>query len=566
MRGFIVRLKDAVPHERLLVRPGASEREQALALASSNQEGARWRRLVQESGLDAAPGRRAAALRPVGRDQQLLAFEKPLSQAEAQALRQRIAARPDVDWVEPNTRERRLQVPDDPFFANGDQWWLRPASGSNGNVLAERRRGAPGLQTAWQQPGGTGGAPTVVAVLDTGIRTHPDLDPARILQGYDFVSDATFSNDGDGRDADPTDPGDFVSIADLADPSYAGCGVENSSWHGTSIAGIIAATSNNAQGVAGIHWNARVLPVRVAGKCGADVADIVDGMRWAAGLPVAGAPANPTPARIINISFGGSNTCGPLYQTAIDELKAAGVIVVAAAGNEHALPTRPASCTGVVSVVALNRDGFKTNYSNFGSALAATGIATVAGDDDGSGARWNSLADPGILTIGIEGSQAPGGPTYYYLFGTSFSSPIVAGVASLMLAVNPALTADQLIDGLRKSARPHVTSPVIAACSDANPGRCLCTTATCGAGILDAARALLYAASPTTPLPNLSAEVIDNADVRAAAALGPDRDPNPGTPIDPPPSDDGGGGAMSGAWIAALALAALLLAPRRRRA
>jgi serine protease len=162
--------------------------------------------------------------------------------------------------------------------------------------------------------------------------------------------------------------------------------------------------------------------------------------------------------------------------------------------------------------------------------------------------------------------KAPGPPTYYYLYGTSFSTPIVTGVASLMLSVNPALTADQLIDGLRKSARPHVTSPLIAACSWDNPGRCICTTATCGAGILDAEQALLYAANPTTYVaPARIGAVIDNGDVVAAVARGPDRDPNPSSPTDPPASD-GGGGAMSGAWIALLALAALVLsAPRRRR-
>ncbi len=97
---------------------------------------------------------------------------------------------------------------------------------------------------------------------------------------------------------------------------------------------MIAAQDNNGTGGAGIHWGASILPVRVAGKCGADLADIVDGMRWAGGLAVAGMAPNPNPARIINISFGGSAACGAMYQTAIDELRNAGVVVVAAAGNE----------------------------------------------------------------------------------------------------------------------------------------------------------------------------------------------------------------------------------------
>jgi len=564
VRSLIVRMKDAVPHPRPAVPAEANPRDRALALAATPQQ-ARVQRLLDDAGLGAAAGRGAATWRAAGRDQQLVVFDRALSGAEAQAAVQRLAARPDVDWVEVNTRERRLHLPNDSYFADGSQWWLRPASGSDANVLADRRRGAPGVQSAWQQPGGTGASvPAVVAVLDTGITAHPDLDASRILPGYDFVDDVAFSNDGNGRDNDPADPGDFVSPADLAQPTFidAGCVEETSSWHGTSIAGIVAGATDNNRGAAAINWGARVLPVRVAGKCGADVADIVDGMRWAAGLPVAGVAVNPNPARIVNISFGGSSACGAAYQTAVDELKAAGVIVVAASGNEFGAPTRPANCIGVVGVVGLNRDGFKTNYSNFGARLAATGIATIAGDDTSAGARWNALADPGILTLGNDGTQAPGSPAYYYLHGTSFATPIVAGVASLMLSVNPALSANQLIEGLRRSARPHVRSSFIGECSTANPGRCVCTRATCGAGILDAEQALLYAAHPGSYVaPAGAGALIDNADVQAAAALGPDRDP------DPPPlsSGGGGGGAMSGGWVAALGFAAALLSARRRR-
>lgn len=566
VRGLIVRLKDAPAHERLQARPNADARERVQAVAEADREGLRWKRVVEEAGL-----KNVHTLRPVGRDQQVIRFDKPMSAAEAQALMQRLKARPDVDWVEVNTRERRLQsTPDDPHFTSGSQWWLGPVAGTNGNVLADRKRGVAGLQSAWLQPGGQGSSAVVVAVLDTGITNHPDLT-GRVLTGYDFVSDIKFANDGDGRDADPSDPGDFVSSADLSDNHYAGCGLENSSWHGTVIAGMLAADTNNGAGVAALAWNGRVLPVRVAGKCGADVADIVDGMRWAAGLPVAGGvPTNPNPARIINISFGGSNACGSAYQTAINDLKAVGVIVVAAAGNEHALPTRPANCSGVVGVVALNRDGFKSNYSNFGSELTANGMAVAAGDDAGSGSRWSGLADEGVLTVGNSGTHGPQTAGYYYHYGTSFAAPMVSGVAGLMLGVNAGLTADQLIRGLRSSARPHVTSPKIGTCSWTNPGRCICTTNTCGAGILDAAQALLYAANPTTYVaPARPADVIDNADVTAAVALGADRDANPPQVVDPPSSGGGGGGgggAMSVAWIVALATAAALLSGRRRRA
>ena len=263
----------------------------------------------------------------------------------------------------------------------------------------------------------------------------------------------------------PSDPGDWVDSVDLARPAYAGCAAESSSWHGTAIAGMLVATANNGQGGASTNWPGRVLAVRVAAKCGADVADIVDGMRWAAGLPVCRSsdafgtcteflPNNPNPARVINISFGGSGDCSP-YQGAINELRGMGVVVVAAAGNEYAAtPTRPAKCPGVIGVAALNRDGFKSTYSNFGSTLA---VATVGGDDP-DGAWGNRVADSGVLSVGNFGDTAPGTSGYFNYFGTSFSTPIVAGAVSLMLAVNPALTAAQIEQGLRVSARPHVKS------------------------------------------------------------------------------------------------------------
>jgi serine protease len=249
--------------------------------------------------------------------------------------------------------------------------------------------------------------------------------------------------------------------------------------------------------------------------------------------------------------------CDP-YQAAIDELRALGVVVVAAAGNEHTAPTRPAKCPGVVGVVALNRDGFKSNYSNFGAALTASGIATVGGDDaDG---RWAALADTGLVSIGNSGDTTPQRNDYYLYYGTSFSAPLAAGAVSLMLSVNPQLTHAQIVQGLRASARPHVGAnvPGVAACSESNPGRCLCGTTTCGAGILDAVQAALYAANPAGYVaPAWPAVVLDSAELRAAAALGPDRPSNT-----PPPSGGGGGGGggtTSLGWLLALLVAALRL-------
>jgi len=555
-RGLIVRLKHPIGNEKLHPRGGSPRTREAA------QESVRWQRVLGEAGLAGTSGRVEPRLRPVGRDQQLIEFERPLSQAEAASVREKLMSRPDVEWVEPNLREKRLQTtPSDPLF--DQQWWLQPKSGSNANTPDARLRGVSDFQTAWLR---ATHAPVVVAVLDTGITSHPDL-AGRLLPGHDFVSVIEYANDGNGRDADPSDPGDYVSSADLASGLFAGCAVEKSSWHGTIVAGMVAAQVGNGEGGAGIHWGASVLPVRVAGKCGAEVPDIIDGMRWAAGLPVAGVALNPNPARIINISFGGSAACGRAYETAVDELRAIGVVVVAAAGNEWSRPSRPASCPGVVGVVGLNRDGFKTNYSNFGGQIGVSGLAAVSGDDN-QGAWGTELADSGLTTLTNLGSTVPASGGYARLYGTSFAAPQVAGTIAHMLSLNPALTYQQVVQGLRLSARPHVTSPKIAECSDSNPGRCICTTSTCGAGILDADQALLFATMPGSYVPpRRLGEVIDNAQVDAALALAP-RDRPSNVVVVADSGGGSGGGAFGVFWLLALATAALTLpalrvAPRR---
>jgi len=519
-------------------------------------------RALRAAGLNAKS-------RHLGPRSRHLDFGGRLPHEEAQRLAQRLAESPEVEWVVPNERERRLAVPQDPLFAasvsSSGQWWLFPAGGSNANDIEERRRGVAGVQTAWQV--GTGAAAPVVAILDTGITSHPDLASA-VLPGRDFVSTVEYANDGDGWDADASDPGDWVSEADRSASAalFGDCEVGDSSWHGTVIAGLLAAGTDNSLGVAAINWRGRVLPVRVAGKCGAEVADIVAGMRWAAGLPVYDGqgrvlPLNPNPARVLNISFGGSAACNAAYQDAIDELAAKGVVVVAAAGNEHGAVTRPANCRGVIGVAALNRDGFKSSYSNFGTGVA---IATVGGDPRLLGNWGMALGDDGLLTLGNAGTTGPRGGIYTREAGTSFAAPVVAGVIGLMLSVNPSLSATQIVQGLQRSARPHVVSPKIAACSDLNPGRCICSTATCGAGILDADGALRYALDPNAYVaPARQAEVIDNIDVTDAIALGADRPANTGTPV--AASDSGGGGALGLGWLAALALAVIALSSRRPR-
>jgi serine protease len=271
---------------------------------------------------------------------------------------------------------------------------------------------------------------------------------------------------------------------------------------------------------------------------------------------------NPNPARVLNISFGGSAACNAAYQDVIDEVARIGVVVVAAAGNENGAVSRPANCRGVIGVAALNRDGFKASYSNFGAALA---IATVGGDPRMVGNWGFDVGDDGLLTLGNDGVRGVGNAIYVRQAGTSFAAPVVAGVAGLMLGVNPSLTAAQINDGLQRSARPHVVSPTIAECSEQNPGRCICTTATCGAGILDAMAALQYAADPAAYVaPNRVPEVIDNPEVDAAVALGADRPSNVTVPPASTPSGSGGG-ALGWPWLLALGAAVAALSCRRAR-
>jgi serine protease len=548
-RGFIVELKDAVPH----AEPTRETALQADRADPSALQRERLQRAVSAAGV--AP----TATRPQGRAAHVLEFGRALSAAETDAILVRLRASPDVAWAEPNDREHALQstTPSDPLFTGtSGQWWLHPVSGTDANTIDARLRGVPGVQRAWTWASGGTAAP--VAVLDTGVTAHPELQ-GMWLPGADMVSDPTMANDGSARDLDPTDPGDWVSASERAQDAFSDCDAHASSWHGTIVSGILAARTDNNEGVAAIGWNARIVPVRVAGKCGAEVADIIDGMRWAAGLWVRdGArgwlPLNPNPVRLINLSFGGNKPCNAAYQRTIDELREHGVLVVTAAGNGQGVVMRPANCRGVVAVAALNRDGFKARYSNFGPEIT---LATVGGDNAGA-----SLGDGGLLSLFNAGGNAPGDNIYARSFGTSFAAPVVAGTAALMLSVNPALTVDQLIDGLRRSARPHVVSPWLAACSLDNSASCLCTAGTCGAGMLDAEQALFYARDPAAYVaPARHAEVLDSAEL-AAAAVTAEASPQPALQADA----DTGGGALGALGLLALAWAVRALKAGSRRA
>jgi serine protease len=405
-------------------------------------------------------GATAKEVRSTGNGARVVHTSKELGEGDRDKLLAALRADPAVAYAEPDFRlQAKATDPNDPAF--GDQWNL---SAETGGIKAAR---------AWDV---TEGAGQVVAVVDTGITSHVDLN-GNVLDGYDMISDETQSGDHDGRDADATDPGDWSA------DNQCGEGVPGSptsSWHGTHVAGIIAAVTGNGVGMAGAAPKAKILPVRVLGPCGGTVSDIADAILWASGAPVADAPLNLDPARVINLSLGGTEACPQTFQDAIDTATARGAVVVAAAGNEmaQASDSAPANCRNVISVAASGRTGALAPYSNFGPGVDITApggdmTPTVDGDS-------NSGAVNGILSTENDGettaTEAPG-TNYYWSEGTSFAAPHVSAAAALLLAqMGPTATPAAVEARLKHTARPMT-------------GGC---PQGCGAGRLDAALAVLH--------------------------------------------------------------------------
>lgn len=481
--------------------PDATARAEPQALA------ARVTALAQRAGIALRAG---AAVDP----DTIVVFGDGL---DSDSLARRLGALGGVT-VTPDRRRRAYAAPSDPLYGSGvgglgpaaGQWYLRPNSGEV--------KASIDVEPAWAV---TPGSPAiVVAVLDTGVRyDHPDNASialgGNLLPGYDMVSDIATANDGDGRDDDASDPGDWLTAAEVNQKGsvFYGCadGAESSSWHGTQTSGLIAAITNNGVGMAGAGRNVRVLPVRVLGKCGGFDSDIMAGMRWAAGLAVPGVPANPNPARIINMSLGSEGVCELMYVNLVKDLTAAGVLVVASAGNSagHAVGV-PASCAGVVAVAGLRHVGNKVGFSNLGPEVTVS----APGGNCVNTAAGSPCVYP-ILSTTNAGATVPTTSTYTDSFnaavGTSFSSPLVAGTAALMLSARPSLLPAQLAQVIKATARPFPTTggdngdgtlvPMCTAPQYDPAGepidqlQCYCTTSTCGAGMLDAGAAVQAAAA-----------------------------------------------------------------------
>ena len=357
------------------------------------------------------------------------------------------------------------------------------------------------LPAAWAI---TTGAPTVtIAVLDTGVRfDHPEF-AGRLLAGYDFINNPNNGNDGDSRDSNASDTGDWVSAEESSTVggAYNGCAVQNSTWHGTAMAGLLGATGNNSDGIAGVNWQSKILPVRVLGKCGGSSSDIADAIRWAAGLTVPGVPDNTTPAQVLNLSLGRPGRCSNTMQSAINDANAMGAIIVVAAGNNgiNATGNSPANCAGVITVGASTVEGTRPYYSSYGELvdIAAPGGDIIYGSSDA------------LLSLSNTGSTGPVAASYAPERGTSISTAVVSGIISLMKSVQPSLNTNEVVSLLQQTATNYATAD---ACADA-----LCASGIVNAGAAVQAaydfKRISYAAQMFMPA------LFNNAGVGSATAV-----------------------------------------------
>jgi serine protease len=470
----------------------------------------------------------------------VLYLQKTLYGTDVNAALKKLRSDPAVQFADVDQRRYAHSLPDDQLFlptpgASG-QWFMQTPSAaiiSLGGV-ATQDLSAIDAVSAWAITVGSTG--TVIADIDTGVRfDHPDLLRAgfggRLLPGYDFVDQdynpttgaalGTFliANDGDGWDPDPSDPGDWINLTDQKNTVLfpaASCAIQDSSWHGTRVVGVLGALTNNGVGVAGVSWNPYLLPVRALGKCGGYDSDIIAGMQWAAGMQVTGVPDNPYPAHIINLSLGGNGSCPSTYQSVVTTLATMGVLVIASAGNQSGPVDAPGNCPGVLAVAGLRNVGTKVGYSSLG---AEVGVAAPAGNCvTTSGACWRPIDTTVNLGLTTPGTNGYTDQTNANL-GTSFSAPIVSGIAALMRAVNGNLTPAQLISRIESSATPFPantgTLPVCPTMDSA--GECSCVPGQCGAGMVNALSAVKAALNPIAVISAGGGNTVFDASASVAA-------------------------------------------------
>jgi len=392
--------------------------------------------------------------------------------SSADAVLQALESDPRIEWAEPVRRTRVAATfpsipPDDANYGLQRELW-----DSFGIGLGT---GTASVSPAWNL---TLGSSSVVAVIDTGITDQVDLPSTQLVSGYDFVDllpgarERDFA-DGAGTGARVVDlDGDYVDPITYGAPGWdpipldpGDWDLRASSWHGTKVAGLIAAETNNSVGIAGVGPNVRVQPVRALSWLGGTDADLAAAITWASGGSVAGVDPNATPADVINMSLGSEipGPCPVAVQTAVDSAVSRGVVLVAAAGNSNldAGDIWPANCNGVIAVGATTTGGKRDSYSNYGSTV--------------------DLSAPGdAYTTSKLGSFTPTSSTtrFDYVQGTSFAAPLVAGVAALLKSMDSGLTPTEIEQIMTTSVRSFS-----AGVCDPNPIK------TCGSGIVDASLA-----------------------------------------------------------------------------
>ncbi len=474
------------------------------------------------AALAARSGARLVAHRPITALIHAVRVEAAAGESAAATLA-RLGADPEVEYAVPDERRYIHAAPNDPLYTQ--QWYLQTAAATPSAVDA---------LDVWGTT--TGSTTLVIADIDTGVRPdHPDL-AGRLLPGYCFITDPLVANGGACPGAGAADPGDWITSSDItSNPSECSQATAGpSSWHGTRVAGILGALTNNGVGVAGLTWGSPILPVRALGKCGGLDSDIIAAMLWAGGIAVSNAPSNPNPAKIINMSLGGTGSCPASYIEAIGQLAAAGVLVVASAGNEGGPVDAPANCPGVAAVAGLRQAGTKVGYSSLGPEVA---LGAPAGNCGNAFTGGQSACVYTMTTTTNLSAMSPATPDandytglYYcdattgsypgctiaagqyrsYSNGTSFSAPVVSGIAALMSTVNGSLNSCQLISRLKEGSLPYPQTSldasgaqpqmchVPAGASDVQSAECICTRddQTCGAGMANAPGALTAALRP----------------------------------------------------------------------
>jgi serine protease len=448
---IIVRFAAEATGQRL----GPQARAQPLGLAV--RAGAEGRNML----LSLAGGERTSIFKALGiahLAQQDVSAADPDQQLKLDTLyvAQALSRRPDVVYAAPNFIRSPQFVPNDPLYA---YQWHYPLIN---------------LPQAWDVSTGSG---AIVAVLDTGVwLSHPDLQ-GQFVAGYDFVSDPVNAGDGDGIDPDPTDPGDAASPG-------------GGSFHGTHVTGTVAAATHNTEGVAGVAFGARIMPVRVMGRDGGTDYDIDQGVRFAARLPNDSGALPPRRTDVINLSLGGPDFSSA-FEAGLQQARAAGVVIVAAAGNQASCrPLYPASYPGVLSVSAVGITKAPASYSNFGPFIkvAAPG-GDLSTDITGNGSAAGVLS---TVAANVGGSLQAG---YAFYMGTSMATAHMSGVVALMRSANPALTPLDIDNLLVSGAMTEDLG---------QPGR----DNHYGYGLINAYRAVVAAANtpggqPVTPVPIL---------------------------------------------------------------